>query len=174
MTLQEANDWDIYKAVDLLRRIKREEIHERYTDRHTAFDLAIQALETVEQYKVLGTKDELEAVKRFKQYFDELYGEGLEVANWHQNGELESFDNFYDSACEHANCAVPKPTKTVEAKFLDHADRLVKKFNISRDTACCFICNFEDDYVCKQFNGGCKNHKLCKNIYFEQLKESAF
>lgn len=37
---------------------------------------------------------------RFKQYFDELYGQGLEVSNWHLNGELESFDNFYDSAIE--------------------------------------------------------------------------
>ena len=39
-------------------------------------------------------------LSRFKQYFDELYGQGLEVANWHQNGELEPFDNFYESAIE--------------------------------------------------------------------------
>ena len=37
---------------------------------------------------------------KFKQYFDELYGQGLEIANWHLNGELEPFDNFYESACE--------------------------------------------------------------------------
>ena len=36
----------------------------------------------------------------FKQYFDEMYGKGLEIANWHLNGELEPFDNFYESACE--------------------------------------------------------------------------
>ena len=36
----------------------------------------------------------------FKEYFKELYGQGLEVANWHQNGELEPFDNFYESAIE--------------------------------------------------------------------------
>lgn len=35
---------------------------------------------------------------RFKAYFDELYGIGLEVANWHQNGELVSFDEFYEDA----------------------------------------------------------------------------
>lgn len=39
---------------------------------------------------------------RFKQYFDELYGQGLEVANWHQNGGLEPFDNFYESAIEYS------------------------------------------------------------------------
>lgn len=39
---------------------------------------------------------------RFKQYFDELYGQGLDVAGWHQNGELEPFDNFYESAVDFA------------------------------------------------------------------------
>ena len=38
----------------------------------------------------------------FKEYFKELYGQGLEIANWHQNGGLEPFDNFYESAIEYA------------------------------------------------------------------------
>lgn len=41
---------------------------------------------------------EIERLKKFKTYFDSLYGTGLEVAFFHQNGELESFDSFYDSA----------------------------------------------------------------------------
>lgn len=40
-------------------------------------------------------------LKRFKEYFDEMYGKGLEVANWHENGNLEPFDNFYESAIEY-------------------------------------------------------------------------
>ena len=36
-----------------------------------------------------------------KEYFDELYGQGLEVANWHQNGATEPFDSFYDSALDY-------------------------------------------------------------------------
>ena len=45
-----------------------------------------------------------EAIKvmRFKEYFDQLYGQGLEVLNWHQNGEPEPFDNFYNSAIEYS------------------------------------------------------------------------
>lgn len=46
-------------------------------------------------------KEVMEAIK-FKEYFDELYGTGLEVANWHLNGEFEPFDNFYESAMEYA------------------------------------------------------------------------
>ena len=43
---------------------------------------------------------EISRLKAFKEYIDKLYGEGLEVAGWHQNGENEPFDNFYDSAVE--------------------------------------------------------------------------
>lgn len=41
----------------------------------------------------------LEAI-RFKMYFDKLYGQGLEIANWHLNGALEPFDNFYEAAID--------------------------------------------------------------------------
>lgn len=44
-----------------------------------------------------------EQLLKFKEFFDELYGEGLEIANWHHNGDLEEFDNFYDSAIESMN-----------------------------------------------------------------------
>lgn len=40
---------------------------------------------------------------RFKKYWDELYGQGLEVAWYHYNGVLEPFDNFYESAIEYMN-----------------------------------------------------------------------
>lgn len=41
---------------------------------------------------------EVRRLQRFKAYWDDLYGQGLEIANWHQNGETEPFDNFYDGA----------------------------------------------------------------------------
>jgi len=44
--------------------------------------------------------EELEELRRFKEYFDDLYGQGLEVANWHLNGDLEPFDTFYEEALE--------------------------------------------------------------------------
>lgn len=62
--------------------------------------IIIQALEELEQYRALGTVEELKEAREFKKYFDELYGEGLEVANWHKNGDLEPFDSFYESALE--------------------------------------------------------------------------
>lgn len=37
---------------------------------------------------------------RFMKYFDDLYGQGLGVANYHLNGDLEPLDNFIDSARE--------------------------------------------------------------------------
>ena len=46
--------------------------------------------------------DEFGKYKKFKEYFDDLYGKGLEVENWHMNGETIPFDDFYESACEYA------------------------------------------------------------------------
>ena len=43
-----------------------------------------------------------EQVEKFKEYFDVLYGKGLEVYGWHMNGEAKSFDDFYEDACEYA------------------------------------------------------------------------
>lgn len=40
------------------------------------------------------------SLQKFKSYFDELYGKGLDIANWHRNGDLEPFDNFFESAVE--------------------------------------------------------------------------
>ena len=50
---------------------------------------------------VWNDRDRLQLVA-FKEYFKDLYGQGLEIANWHQNGELEPFDNFYESAIEYS------------------------------------------------------------------------
>ena len=43
---------------------------------------------------------ETDGLRRFKKYFEDLYGEGLEIANYHMNGDTEPFDNFYDSAIQ--------------------------------------------------------------------------
>lgn len=57
-------------------------------------------LEELLHFRAIGTVSEFREAMFFKKYFMELYGEGLEVANWHQNGDLEPLDNFIDEAFE--------------------------------------------------------------------------
>lgn len=57
-----------------------------------AFEIALSALRPVSR----------EQAENFKEYFDDLYGKGLEVYGWHMNGEAKSFDDFYEDACEYA------------------------------------------------------------------------
>ena len=57
-----------------------------------AIDIALSALRPVSR----------EPLEKFKEYFDDLYGKGLEVYGWHMNGEAKSFDDFYEDACEYA------------------------------------------------------------------------
>lgn len=60
----------------------------------------LDGFDELASYKKIGTVEECREEKRFKEYFDELYGTGLEVANWHENGSTEPFDNFYDAAID--------------------------------------------------------------------------
>lgn len=59
------------------------------------------------QSQLAEREREIERLHRFKEYFDELYGQGLEVANWHLNGNTEPLDSFYDSAVEYMNDPLP-------------------------------------------------------------------
>jgi hypothetical protein len=81
-----------------IRDIKEwEDEHSKVRD---TLEISLSAIEELEKYRALGTVEELKEAREFKKYFDELYGEGLEVANWHKNGDLEPFDSFYESALE--------------------------------------------------------------------------
>ena len=54
--------------------------------------------DVVPKSEVERLENEIKALLAFKDYFSDLYGHSLEVANWHENGKLEPFDNFYESA----------------------------------------------------------------------------
>lgn len=61
--------------------------------------------------------------------------------------------------------------KSAQLKFLEQSINITEHFNINRAIAQCYICNFEDDYICHQFNGGCDNIELCRKIYDKQCEE---
>ena len=86
MTSKEAN-YQYDRAIDLIRRIKTEETHEREIDRHKAFDLAISALK-----KQIPKKPKVLKVHEIPNY---KYGEC-------QCGEHIMDDEKYCSSCGQA------------------------------------------------------------------------
>ena len=64
-----------------------------------AFDLTVETVDTLLAALRPVSREPLE---KFKEYFDDLYGKGLEVYGWHMNGEAKSFVDFYEDACEYA------------------------------------------------------------------------
>lgn len=62
------------------------------------YESADIAADVAPRSEVARLEQEIKALLAFKEYFSDLYGNGLEVANWHKNGALEPFDNFYESA----------------------------------------------------------------------------
>lgn len=68
------------------------------------FALAAELSET--KVKLDKLRKENDALKAYKGYFDDCYGNGYEVANYHLNGDLEPLDSFIDSAKAEYNSAL--------------------------------------------------------------------
>lgn len=45
---------------------------------------------------------------------------------------------------------------------------LIEKYNIHGAQAACYMCNFENNYICHQYNGGCKRIDVCRKIREEE------
>lgn len=54
-------------------------------------------------------------------------------------------------------------------EFTVEVNEIQSKYNVSFEHACCYICNFEDNFICRKFNGGCENIEQCKNIREKEL-----
>lgn len=61
-----------------------------------SFSLAAELSETKAKLEELNKENA--ALKAYKDYFADCYGQGYEVANYHLNGDLEPLDTFLDSA----------------------------------------------------------------------------
>lgn len=49
--------------------------------------------------------------------------------------------------------------RSIKAMFPDIDDNLIG----------CYLCNFEDRYICNEYNGGCKSLSRCQEIH-KQIK----
>ena len=90
MNKQEEFEWECYRAyraIDIIKRIKNEETHERYIDRHKAFDMAIQAIKEIQQYRALGTVEDFKRAKKNERdaiEFAEKMKEKADINNWNK------------------------------------------------------------------------------------------
>lgn len=99
--------WAVDKSIEIVSEIVNE-YKDTYVRKETLNQYIWERDVAISQLEELGLSlgqnvDNVKEAINFKKYFDELYGEGLEVANWHLNGDLESFDNFYENALQNGN-----------------------------------------------------------------------
>ena len=71
-----------------------------------SFALATELSETKAKLDKLSKEND--ALKAYKNYFADCYGQGYEVANYHLNGDLEPLDSFIDGAEVEYNSALSK------------------------------------------------------------------
>lgn len=55
----------------------------------------------------------------------------------------------------------------------DYTERHSKLMNkgVHGAHACCYICNFPNDYICYQWNGGCSKLAECQKFHWDDLSE---
>jgi len=70
---------------------------EAYKDMPNHDEIEIKALQESIKKQI---DDAVAPYKSFYNHFKSLYGQGLEVTNWHLNGDLEPYDSFFDLAVE--------------------------------------------------------------------------
>lgn len=75
-------------------------------DSVNSFALATELSETKAKLDKLSKEND--ALKAYKNYFTDCYGQGYEVANYHLNGDLEPLDSFIDGAEAEYNSALSK------------------------------------------------------------------
>ncbi len=49
--------------------------------------------------------------------------------------------------------------------FKEESKKLSSAYGITETHADCFLCNYEDRYICNEYNGVCKSLAKCKEIY---------
>lgn len=98
MEIANFNALQKYREIGTVEDLKTMKENGAFTGVELAQIAAMQM--KLKEYQSIGTVEECRKAVRFKKYFDELYGESLEVANWHKNGDLEPFDSFYESALD--------------------------------------------------------------------------
>lgn len=52
----------------------------------------------------------------------------------------------------------------VRDDFINKIQGITENYGVSNIQAACYISNYADDYICKIYNGGCKDIALCKRI----------
>lgn len=57
------------------------------------------------------------------------------------------------------------------SEYLENHHYLSEKYDIHGAHACCYMCNFENDYICHQYNGGCQYLETCQKIRHTENKE---
>lgn len=49
-------------------------------------------------------------------------------------------------------------------KFDVDLNNIINNCSVAEEHAACYLCNFEDEYICHTYNGGCKNIEQCRDI----------
>lgn len=50
-------------------------------------------------------------------------------------------------------------------KFDADIKQIASTFSVTEGHACCYLCNFGDEYICYEHDGGCNRVEECQSIH---------
>lgn len=77
------------------------------------------------------------------------------IGNAYDNPELLNWGDL---------CHVIDSGRDIPDDYSEQHQRLIDTYGIHGAQAGCYICNFENEYFCHQYNGGCSRLAICKHI----------
>ena len=57
------------------------------------------------------------------------------------------------------------------SKFEKEMNRLASTYGITDTHAGCYMCNYEDKFICHEYNNGCESVDKCKEIFEKESEK---
>lgn len=54
--------------------------------------------------------------------------------------------------------------------YIKQINAVAVTYQITNEQASCYLSNFEDGYICRKYNGGCRNINTCREISENERK----
>jgi len=77
---------------------------------------------------------------------------------------IQNFERWRDANYSSSEQKFREDLHKIYDPFIKEVQAIKEKYGVSDNQAACYVSNYSDDYICKRFNGGCKDISLCERI----------
>ena len=95
-------------------------------------------------------------------YFAYLVDQGKMTDEEANERLIEMFEA--DIRADEADREVVELMRSSREKFDSDLKKIIALYSVTEEHAGCYLCNFDDEYICHKYNGGCEKLEQCRQI----------